>query len=101
MFSYEFCHISKNTFFTEHLRTAAPIHCDIHKVFIFTFIFSKFGRVEHLLKVTVEKCRDISPSFMCSRIVVLDLLYQSLETWPKTNSLCKAQQDEAYGLHLV
>ena len=33
VFSYEFCHISKNTFFTEHLRTTAPIHCDIHKVF--------------------------------------------------------------------
>ena len=25
MFSYEFCEISKNTFFTEHLRTIASV----------------------------------------------------------------------------
>ena len=26
VFPCEFCQISKNTFFTEHLRTTAPIH---------------------------------------------------------------------------
>ena len=34
MFSCEFCKISKNTFFTEHLQTTASVHCSLKSCFI-------------------------------------------------------------------
>ena len=57
MFFYEFCEITKNTFFTEHLRTTAPgnrekvkgikILCN-SEIFPLTFMFDKVFKMDQV-----------------------------------------------------
>ena len=50
MFSYEFCEFSKNTLFTEHLRTTAPVNCNN-----FTIHSAQFGRITYWQKLSQDK----------------------------------------------
>ena len=68
---------------------AVRFHCVIHCV-LSVLHFQNFENVENLLILTVYKpCNKFGNKV------------RSLEIWPKTNSLCQAEQDEVYSLPLV
>ena len=51
VFSCEFCEISKNIFFTEHLATASEIHQVIHLSEVMKFYFFGFDYFRQLFEI--------------------------------------------------
>ena len=62
MFSYEYCVISKNTYFEEHLRTAAVIFQNLHYIINETYSATKVDHnVEKISTIKeIERIEDIT-----------------------------------------
>ena len=72
MFSCEFCEISKNPFFTEHLWTTASDFIS------FTATLLKWGTAQRRIQGEAQGAR--APPFFCNHLVFLQSLYFNIHT---------------------
>ena len=87
MFSCEFCEISKNTFFTEHLRTAAS--ASAYYVLILPRIVKKQSKVQLLVCSNVyDEVIDFEPSeFIKDANFLISLEIETFQKQPFTDVL--------------